>query len=267
MLDLGWEPAAEGSDAMAYANYISLGYFCGVAEDLERLGLRNQSLPFDWMLTELPQVMAMLDNEFSGFMEFENLAQNTHARNHYHDKAYDYYSFHDFNRYDPLAEQLPVVRKKFERRIERLLTAIRQPTLFLRYISTEELTDDGRSVELEWLEANLDRVRSTLTRFNPDNEIWFIGDESVHSDAIRLFNVVNDEGRKVCRKPIYGNPELLALLSAVDLPGRAENAARYERKQAAKAKGLDLKGKIQWHWQRTFVKDYLHPVTYSIPDK
>lgn len=36
-----------------YQNYISLGYFCGVAQDLEKLGLRNTSSPFDWCITDL----------------------------------------------------------------------------------------------------------------------------------------------------------------------------------------------------------------------
>lgn len=31
-----------------YENVISLGYFCSVASEIERLGLRRHSGPFDW---------------------------------------------------------------------------------------------------------------------------------------------------------------------------------------------------------------------------
>lgn len=37
-------------------NYISLGYFCSIAMDLEKLGLRNESLPFDWVISDFEGV-------------------------------------------------------------------------------------------------------------------------------------------------------------------------------------------------------------------
>ncbi len=44
-----------------FKNYISLGYFCEVAKDLERLGLRNQSSPFDWVISYFPKVIYAID--------------------------------------------------------------------------------------------------------------------------------------------------------------------------------------------------------------
>ena len=44
-----------------FKNYISLGYFCEVAKDLERLGLRNQSSPFDWVISYFPKVIYATD--------------------------------------------------------------------------------------------------------------------------------------------------------------------------------------------------------------
>lgn len=46
-----------------YKNYISLGYFCEVAQDLEKLGLRNQSSPFDWCITYFPNVIDAIDKK------------------------------------------------------------------------------------------------------------------------------------------------------------------------------------------------------------
>ena len=44
-----------------FKNYISLGYFCEVAKDLEKLGLRNQSSPFDWVISYFPNVINAID--------------------------------------------------------------------------------------------------------------------------------------------------------------------------------------------------------------
>ena len=47
-----------------YSNFISLGYFCGVAEDLERIGLRSFSSPFDWLITDFKGVIKLIENRF-----------------------------------------------------------------------------------------------------------------------------------------------------------------------------------------------------------
>lgn len=44
-------------EKMNYTNYISLGYFCGVAQDLEKLGLRSYSAPFDWGISSFAGVI------------------------------------------------------------------------------------------------------------------------------------------------------------------------------------------------------------------
>lgn len=35
-----------------YESVISLGYFCSVAIELEKMGIRNFSTPFDWLITD-----------------------------------------------------------------------------------------------------------------------------------------------------------------------------------------------------------------------
>ena len=70
---------------MDYKNYISLGYFCNVASDLEQLGLRNTSSPFDWVISDFEGVIQAIDNQFSDFMVYDNLIQSEKFRNHYFD--------------------------------------------------------------------------------------------------------------------------------------------------------------------------------------
>lgn len=164
-------------------------------------------------------------------MEYDNLSQNVNARHHYHEDKYNIYFFHDFSKYKSLEKQYDAVKQKYDRRINRFLQSIQYPTLFIRYISSEDLDEKNRSVELNWIEENHDAIMSVLRKFNPENNIAFIGDETVHSDIIHIFNVKKDDGDKVSRLPIFNNKELYSLLSSVDFHGKEENIERYKRKQ------------------------------------
>ena len=50
-----------------YRHVVSLGWFCSVAEEIERLGLRNASYPFDWILTDWQTVAEMTEGTFTDF--------------------------------------------------------------------------------------------------------------------------------------------------------------------------------------------------------
>ncbi len=251
-----------------YTNYISLGYFCLVAQDLEKMGLRNQSFPFDWAISYFPNVIDVIDKEFTGFMNYDHLSQNVSNRAHYHEDVYHFYSFHYFDKYKSLDSQYESVKNKYDRRIERFLQSIKQPTLFLRYISSEEVDADGKSVELKWIEDNYDYTISVLKRFNKDNDIVFIGDETVKSEKIRIFEVQRDVGDKVSRSPIVNNKELYPILSNVDFCGKQENILRYNKKEKKKKSIINRKKtKAIIVLKNKFCKEYCHSKTYNIIDK
>lgn len=109
-------------------------------------------------------------------MDYENLSQNIRCRAHYHEDRYHFYFFHDFSQYKTLDKQYEMIKEKYWRRIKRFLKAIESPTLFVRYISTEEVDEFGRSVELNWIEQNYQYILDVLRRFNEQNDIIFIGD-------------------------------------------------------------------------------------------
>lgn len=251
-----------------FENYISLGYFCEVAQDLEKLGLRNQSSPFDWGISYFPNVIDAIDKCFDGFMDKENLSQNINSRGHYHDNRYHFYFFHDFDKYKSLDEQYPLVREKYYRRIERFINSIQEPTLFVRYISTEELDDNGKSTELVWIENNIDYINNVIKRFNPENEIIYIGDETLISSKIKIYNVPIDENDRVSRSPIINNRELFPILTTVDFPGKEENKIRYIKKDKIKKSYITkIKNKIFRVYQKMFLKEYIHSKTYDVADK
>ena len=47
--------------------YISLGYFCSIAIDLEKLGLRTESSPFDWVISDFEGVMLAIQVKLAFF--------------------------------------------------------------------------------------------------------------------------------------------------------------------------------------------------------
>ena len=104
---------------MVYKNYISLGYFCNIASDLEELGFRNTSSPFDWEISVFEGVISAIDNRFNNFMNYEDLIQSEEYPSHYYDPNYQIWFFHDFNKYEPLKKQYIKVRNKYNRRITR----------------------------------------------------------------------------------------------------------------------------------------------------
>jgi hypothetical protein len=85
-----------------YKNFISLGYFYGVAEELEKYGLRNASFPFDWIISDFEGVINCIKTEFEDFLNPTFLSQDFTDRSHYLNTKYNFYFFHDFNKYIPL---------------------------------------------------------------------------------------------------------------------------------------------------------------------
>ncbi len=247
-----------------YTHYISLGYFCEVAQDLEKLGLREFSSPFDWVISDFSCVMKALDNKFEDFLGYENLLQNIACRSHYYESKYRFYSFHDFSPCRSLKEQYRDVKEKYDRRINRFLKEIKSPTLFIRYISSEDVDDSGKSVELEWIEQNYRYIQDVLKKYNEDNDILFIGDETVISEKIKIYHVPRDKKENVSKLPICNNKELYPLLQGVDFLGKEENQRRYREKRKFFKR---LSKRVKLYSQKFFLKEYKHDRTYNIVGK
>lgn len=251
-----------------FENFISLGYFCEVAGDLEKLGLRNTSSPFDWCITDFSKNIELIENRFDDFMNYNNLAQSIENRNHYEDTKYNDFFFHDFTKYKPLNEQYEAVKAKYDRRIKRFLKNIESPTLFVRYISNEEINTNGRSIELEWIENNKDYIDEVLKSYNPNNQIIFIGDSKTHSDKIKIYNVDVDEGDIVSRSPIYNNTELYPIMEKYHVKNQNANRSRYILKQKRKNRfTTKIISKFDNVLDKLVHKEYHHTQTYDIKGK
>ena len=247
-----------------YSNYISLGYFCEVAKDLEKLGLRDASSPFDWGISDFKYVIDAIEKEFEGFLEYDNLSQNVSNRAYYHEDKYHFYFYHDFNKYKSLDKQYQFVKEKYWRRIKRFLNSIKEPTLFIRYISSENHDEANKSVELNWIEKNYQHILDVIRRYNSLNDVIFIGDESVNSEIIKIYHVTRDKDDRVSRSPIYNNSELYPILSSAQFPGKQNNIIRYQSKEKKKKSFIiKLKGKVLSKYQSLFLSEYMHSKTYT----
>ncbi len=118
--------------------------------------------------------------------------------------GFDFY--HDFDAYTSLRNQWTVVSSKYERRISRFLDSITEPTLFIRYISSDK--------DAEYVNGNQGNINQTLQAYCRDNKIIYIQDINNSIKIPSSFHVVRDQGDTVCRAPVAACQELQAYLES-----------------------------------------------------
>lgn len=239
-----------------FKHIISLGHFCGVAQELERLGLRDASYPFDWLITKREPLHQLIDNHFDGFLEYDNLYQYSPIGNIYKNKQYGYgvSFYHDFSRYKPLDEQIDEVQKKYTRRIERFYTAITEPTLFIRYVNNED--------DAEYYSKHSDERLAYYKQFCPENELIFVVDEKFRNLTIKnAFYVKSDFNDTVARRFTDKNKELLDLLLSdeiYDKNERRKNLAVYNESKKKKQYKNSAVNKVLKKAESKLRKQYKH---------
>lgn len=241
-------------------HYISLGYFCSVASELERIGLRNESSPFDWLISDFEGIIMAIQDNFEDFLEYDYLVQNRQYPAYYLNTKYNVHFYHDFSPYASLREQLPLVQEKYRRRIKRFYASISEPTLFIRYISDEQLVN-GSSKELLWIDEHYDEIITLLKSFNENNEILFIANEGIKSSKIEIYYVQKDKSDVVNRMPITSTPSLLELFNSFEFAQRQDNILRYKKKTISRAM-FKVKKKLVSYFQKIFMREYVHPKQY-----
>ena len=251
-----------------FKNFISLGYFCEVAGELEKYGFRSASYPFDWMISDFSGIIKCIEEEFKDFLNINYLSQSAIERSHYKNEKYNFYFFHDFDKYKSLEKQLPAIVAKYKRRSERFLKNIKSPTLFVRYISDEIKNESGKSIELLWIEQHVSEIEQCLKNFNNDNEILFIANEGVTSDILTIYNIMPDENDRVARKWISKNEYLQKYFSSFEYSEKERNIQRYKKKDK-KRKNFFRRAykKIIRLSKKKFLKEYIYERNYDIPDK
>lgn len=205
---------------------ISLGSFCSVALEMERIGLREGSYPFDWLITnDFNKVLDFIQNRFDGFLELSDLEQEE-IKTHYYSKKNNLHFYHDFkDHHIPLEQQLPLVKQKYKRRIERFYSSASQPCLFIRYLSASDTQD-----------ACI-RGEGIIKSLCPESDIIYIKHGNKNSFNENVAIVIPDEGDIVSRKFLQQLPQLKQyIIENVDVPylRRKSNQWRWFKKKLIK---------------------------------
>lgn len=136
--------------------YIGLGQDCNVAEIMNRGGLRDFSLPFDWMFAFPCDIKDSLDKDFSDWLDPEYLEVLNHEMGHFStrhinydshtsemNKAHNYKLTHAFFNHHNLLDQED--RDAFQRRIDRYreILSSEEDVVFVTNSSPESFEEVG----------------------------------------------------------------------------------------------------------------------------
>lgn len=214
--------------------------------ELERIGLRQESLPFDWLITEdLDSVLWLISNNFEGFLEKDDLYQEK-TPDYYFNKRFSIHFYHDFVSTKSLVEQYDAVIEKYRRRIKRFYEIISYPTVFIRSCV---------GGETEYILKHQEEIESLLKSFNKDNRIIYIS----AGNAASLSNLYCVEGKN--RKHfLEALPELKTfLLDSTDLTCEQieANLVRYRKRNGGGIR--KLKRYVRKYFR---IGIYVHPKQY-----
>lgn len=151
--------------------------FCGVAQELERLGLRDASYPFDWLITSsIYSLQELIENNFENFLNPDWLYQEKNFPHHYVNSNLGLRFYHDFNEKASLSSQIDAVTSKYIHRIQRFYSALNESTLLIRYFH--------RSDEVAFWEKKYETVLKYYKNICRENELLLISDDSLDCSKI-----------------------------------------------------------------------------------
>jgi hypothetical protein len=158
-------------------NYISLGSTCGLAYQLQKLNLKKESLPFDWIRSNsISSVLYLIKNNFDGFLDnlihiknddkFPEVDEDFNEdlinieTNIYRNEKFCLGFFHDFNKNTSFNN----VKEKYDRRIKRFYEKVKSPSIFIR----DELNFKQKDIEI------YNELYEELIKYNNQNQFILI---------------------------------------------------------------------------------------------
>ena len=237
---------------------MSLGFFCGVAQETEHTFLRSFSGVFDWVITEsFERVLDLIESGFVGFLDEQNLLQEYGVNPaYYYDEKYKIHFYHDFSAYKTFESQIAKVKQKYNKRIHNFLNKICEPTLFIRYCSGKD--------ELKFIDQNYDKILKILKQYNSNNNIIFLFHEDyVFAGNVCFFVLRCDKNDTMCRKPFHGSKQLNAMMGGnIILREIKEKNKLFYKKHYVSVKVNKLFEKVAMKLNKVFRKPYKHKRIY-----
>ena len=223
-----------------FKNVISLGFFCSPAMELERIGLRKSSYPFDWLIApSFKTVINLITENFNGFLDYEQFYQLKKHPSYYRNQLCGIDFYHDFSVYKSFDKQYDPFKKKYERRISRFYKDITEPTLFIRYVSSDDA---------EFINSEQEKIDGILKGYNPQNEIIYIQNSCASTliEKENVYLVEKDSGDDVARQFLNKLPSLRQYLT--DNVEPAKTQLKKKSKLVKKLKKLIKKIRIKLGW-------------------
>ena len=200
-----------------FQHVFAIGAGCNMAAGLSRIGLREYSGPFDWIIAGMEDIITLIDTDFADYLnpeylELDPIPFNAGKRKNI---KFDMIRFvHDFAPEEdapPLSEQIGAVQAKYQRRIDYFMQSIKEPTLLCRF-------EYGESED--YWRKNYHRVSEFFKKFNPENELIIIsyGEPNTKLDAdFPMYFCSEENDDHVLGYFLESNDEISALLHREDL--------------------------------------------------
>lgn len=224
-----------------FEHVIAFGSARNVAAGLSRLGLRENSGPFDWYMSNLALNLTLLENHFEDFLNPDNLVHHPHPLNNgeYFDQKYHMGFIHDFDPAQdapPLSEQIDGVRAKYRRRIDYLYECLKQPTLFVHSICSRDAV---------YVNDHIEEIRARLRAFHPGNDILFLSHSCEPADYpnVKIYKVGMHDNDHVTGMCFDDNKELHDFLTSPEtypVEKRARNLDFFILKQIAANEDISM---------------------------
>lgn len=188
-----------------FENFISLGYYCGVAASMSKLGIRSCSGPFDWYISEFQGVLECIENDFGDFLDVNNLEVVSNGTA-FEDKKYNFYLGHEIK--VSFERDWETIYRKYMGRINAFKEQIKKKTCFMRAVRDRE--------ELLYIKNNMQHINRIIKKQNAENEIVYIVSNRIsdNNDLLYPYFAVDSsyEGRRIeeIRKLFDDNTDLQA---------------------------------------------------------
>jgi hypothetical protein len=195
---VGRLPKSNGGDGSGFDNYTSLGRDCEVGFQLKRVRGAPESGFFNWNITDAPALLALLEHDFAGILEAENLSLHG-GGSLVHDASHDFMVHHEFDTKlfkdaPDFTRKLKVLRQKFahfEKKFRETAAAPGKTAYFYKCTHPEarELALAVQALLARYHGANPFSIIiiQTQDRFEPD---W--GLPGIHNRYVERFAPYND---------------------------------------------------------------------------
>lgn len=237
-----------------FKHYISIGHCCHIAGNLETLGLRSGSMPYDWNITLWKVIEDTINNNFDNYLVYDKLYQFEKRPQVYENCEAGVTFVHDFVGHLSLKKQFNKVEEKYKRRINSFYRNIQEPTLFFRYCLNAE--------EVYNIDEKYSDVINLFKKYNKDSEVVFLSHDNVDMSKIsnieNLYIIEKKEDEQVSTRPLLDCEYLYRILSNAKFEDKEKNLKFLEDKKNKKSAVKKIRKKID-----KFISKYRRAYIYE----